>query len=134
MYRLDLKGFWEHGPGKVLALRQSNHFTVDAPASAYASIVLRGYKMGQYLGRYMSSIEIEERLRFARTWGATIFAGLACLYGNGEDCTESANRYPTYGAGVQYVIKQKEGMVLNMDYAQGKSDNYGVYVQMGYGF
>jgi hypothetical protein len=30
------------------------------------------------------------------------------------------------GNGVQYVIKQKEGMVLNLEYAKGKGDNEGV--------
>jgi len=134
VYRLDLKGFWEHAGGQVFAVRQSNHWTVDAPPSAYASVVIRGYKMGQYLGKYMSSFEGEERIRIAKNWGATIFAGEACLYGNGEDCTDSKNRYPSYGAGVQYVIKEKEKMVLNLEYAQGKTDNYGVYLKFGYGF
>jgi len=134
VYRLDMKGYWEHWSGQVFALRQNNQWTVDAPPSAYAPVVLRGYKMGQYLGRYMSSIEGEERLRLAKNWGATIFTGIACLYGNGEDCTDSANRYPSYGAGIQYVVKPKEKMVVNLEYAQGKSDNYGIYLQFGYGF
>jgi hypothetical protein len=134
VYRLDVKGYWEHWGGQVFALRQNNQWTVDAPPSAYAPVVLRGYKMGQYLGRYMSSIEGEERVRLAKNWGATIFTGIACLYGNGEDCTDSTNRYPSYGAGIQYVVKPKEKMVVNLEYAQGKSDNYGVYLQFGYGF
>jgi hypothetical protein len=133
VYRLDLKGYWEHAGGQVFVVRQSNHWTVDAPPSAYASVVIRGYKMGQYLGKYMSSLEGEERLRIAKNWGATIFAGEACLYGNGEDCADSRNRYPSYGAGIQFIIKQKEKMVLNLEYAQGKSDNYGVYLKFGYG-
>jgi hypothetical protein len=118
----------------VLALRQSNQWTVDAPPSAFAPVVLRGYKMGQYLGKYMSSIEGEERLLFAKSWGATIFTGIACLYGDGGDCDESKNLYPNLGAGIQYLIKQKEGIVASLEYAQGKSDNYGVYLKMGYGF
>jgi len=134
VYRLDMKGYWEHWGGQVFALRQNNQWTVDAPPSAYAPVVLRGYKMGQYLGRYMSSIEGEERLRLAKNWGATIFTGIACLYGNGKDCTDSANLYPSYGAGIQYVVKPKEKMVVNLEYAQGKSDNYGIYLQFGYGF
>jgi hypothetical protein len=104
------------------------------PPSAYASVKLRGYKQGQYLGQYMSSVEAEERLRFAKTWGATVFAGIACLYGNGNDCSDSGNRYPSYGAGIQYFVKEKERIVLNLEYAEGKSDNYGVYLKMGYGF
>jgi hypothetical protein len=134
VYRLDTKVFWEHGGGQVFALRQNNQWTVDAPPSAYAPVVIRGYKMGQYLGRYMSSLEGEERLRLAPRWGATVFAGMACLYGDGNDCTDSENRYPSYGAGLQYVVKPRERMVVSLEYAQGKSDNYGVYLQFGYGF
>ena len=134
VYRLDLKAYWEHWGGQVFALRQNNQWTVDAPPSAYAPVVLRGYKMGQYLGEYMSSIEGEERLRLAQNWGATIFTGIACLYGNDRDCTDSANLYPSYGGGFQYVVKPKEKMVVSLEYAQGKSDNYGVYLQFGYGF
>ena len=29
------------------------------------------------------------------------------------------------GAGIQHVVKSKEKMVVNLEYAQGKSDNYG---------
>ena len=42
--------------------------------------------------------------------------------------------YPNVGAGIQYVIKEKEGMVLNLEYAKGKGDNQGVYLKFGYGF
>ena len=46
VYRLDYKGFWEHGNGNVFAVRQNNRWSVDAPQSAYASVILRGYKQG----------------------------------------------------------------------------------------
>ncbi|HUJ18007.1 MAG TPA: hypothetical protein VL197_08435 [Nitrospirota bacterium] len=134
VYRLDLRVFWEHWDGQVLAVRQSNQWTFDAPPSAYAPIVLRGYKMGQYLGKYMSSVEAEERVQLAKNWRATVFAGVGCLYGNGQDCNESENIYPSYGAGIQYVIKPKEGMVANLEYAQGKKDNNGIYLKFGYAY
>jgi hypothetical protein len=133
-YRADLRYYWGHGDGNVLALRQNNQWTSEAPSSAYAPISLRGYKFGQYLGKYMSSMEAEERLRLAARWTATVFAGIGCLYGGDLKCTDEANVYPNVGAGVQYVIKEKEGMVLNLEYAKGKSDNQGVYLKFGYGF
>src|SRR4051812_38220176 len=69
-YRVDLKTFWKHGGGHVLAVRQYNWLTSDAPAAAQATVILRGYKQGQYLSRYMSSLEVEERLSFSARWGA----------------------------------------------------------------
>jgi hypothetical protein len=134
VYRADLKGFREHGDGNVLAARLNNQWTVDAPPSAYAPVQLRGYKMGQYLGKNMSSIELEERLRIATRWTATFFAGVACLYGDGKSCSDSENVYPSVGAGLQFVLKTKEGIVANLEFAKGKSDNYGIYLKLGYGF
>ena len=80
-YRVDLKTFWKHGSGHVLAVRQYNWLTSDAPSAAQATVILRGYKQGQYLSPYMSSLEVEERLSFNARWGATLFAGAAGLYG-----------------------------------------------------
>jgi hypothetical protein len=50
--------------------------------------------------------------------------------GSGHSARKPANA----GAGVQYVIKEKEGMVLNLEYAKGKGDNEGVYLKFGYGY
>jgi hypothetical protein len=133
-YRADVRYYWGQSHGNVLALRLNNQWTVDAPKSAYAPIVLRGYKFGEYLGQYMSSVEAEERLHLAARWTATVFVGVGCLYGGSLSCTDNENVYPNAGAGVQYVIKQREGMVLNLEYAKGKGDNEGVYLKFGYGF
>ena len=134
VYRLNLRGYWQHGNGHVLAARQLDQWTVDAPPAAYSPVILRGYKMGQYLGKHMSSIELEERLHLASRWTSTFFAGIACLYGGDLNCTDSANVYPDYGAGVQFIVKPKEGIVANLEYAKGKSDNYGIYLKMGYAY
>jgi hypothetical protein len=134
VYRLDYRGFWEHGSGNVLAVRENNHWTVDAPPSGNATVNLRGYNPGQYLGRNMSSLEAEERLRLGEKWTATLFTGVACLYGDGRSCSDKVNLYPDVGAGVQYVLKRREGIVANLEYAQGKDGNYGVYLKLGYSY
>ena len=134
MYRIDIRYFIDQGKGNVFAIRQLNHLTSDAPVASRAPVQLRGYKIGQYNADYMSSIEGEERWRFAAKWTATFFAGVACLYGGDLSCSEKANLYPMAGAGVQYILKPKEGIVMNLEYAQGKDGNYGVYLKMGYGY
>src|SRR4029078_8287284 len=70
-YRVDLKTFWKHGDGHVLAVRQCNWLTRDAPSASQATVILRGYKQGQYLSRYMSSLEVEGRLSLHALWCAT---------------------------------------------------------------
>lgn len=134
IYRLELRYYLPFGERNVFALRQLNHLTSDAPAAARAPVQLRGYKIGQYTGKYMSSIEGETRIRLAEKWTATLFAGVACVYGEGSSCSDSANLYGAGGAGVQYILKPKEGLVLNLEYAAGKDSNYGVYLKMGYAF
>jgi len=130
-YRIDLKTFWKHGGGHVLAVRQYNWLTSDAPSAAQGTVILRGYKQGEYLAPYMSSFEVEERLSFHPRWGATLFAGVAGLYGEAPVPLERST-YPTFGAGVHFVLKPKERMNVNLEYAQGIQDNRGVYLKLGY--
>jgi hypothetical protein len=134
VYRVDFRDFFPHGEGNVLAVRQFNQLTSNAPAAAYAPVQLRGYKVGQYLGEFMSSLEVEERYRWGQRWTSTLFAGAAVLYGAGSSSSNYDNLYPAAGAGVQYVLKPKEGIVINLEAAAGKNDNYGVYIKLGYGF
>jgi hypothetical protein len=90
--------------------------------------------MGEYLGQNMSSVEFEERFRLAPRWTATVFAGIAGLYGSGRSASDYDNLYPAAGGGLQYVLKEKEGIVANLEFASGKDGNYGVYLKVGYGF
>ena len=130
-YRADTRAFWQHGGRHVLAMRQNNWWTVDAPVAAEATVILRGYKFGQYLSPYMSSLEVEERLSFSKRWGATLFAGVAGLYGEAPATTEHSI-YPDVGAGVHYVLKPAQRMLVNLEYAQGLGGSRGVYVKLGY--
>jgi len=132
--RADFRYFLSHGNGNVLAFRQLNHFTGDAPTQVRAPVQLRGYKIGQYNGEYMSHIEVEERYRLGEKFTSTVFVGVACTYGGGKTCSDEANLFPAAGAGVQYILKPKEGIVLNLEYAQGKAGNYGAYLKMGYAY
>lgn len=134
IYRVDFRDYVGHGGGNVFALRQLNHLTHEAPTQNLAPIQLRGYKTGQYTGKYMSQIEGEERLRLAERWTATLFAGVGCTYGEGKNCSEKRNLFPMAGAGVQYVLKPQVGIVLNLEYAQGKDGNRGIILKTGYSF
>jgi outer membrane protein assembly factor BamA len=134
VYRGDIRYFLPHGKGNVFAVRQLNHLTHHAPTQVRATVQIRGYKPGQYNGEYMSSIEFEERWRLAEKWTATLFAGVACTYGDDQSCSDSENRYPAWGAGFQYVLKPIQGIVANLEYAQGKDGNYGIYLKMGYAY
>jgi hypothetical protein len=131
-YRADIKVFWPHGGGHVLAFRQFNWLTYGAPAGGQATVLLRGYKLGQYLAPYMSSFEAEERVSFGSRWGATVFGGVADLYGHSDFVSANRQYYPTWGAGVHFVLKPDKHMLANVEYAQGVEDNHGWYLKFGY--
>jgi hypothetical protein len=130
-YRADFKTFVRHGGRHVLAIRQYNWLTQDAPLAAQATVMLRGYKFGQYLAPYMSSLEVEERLLFGRRWGATLFTGVAGLYGDSETPLDR-QVYPLWGAGVQFIILPDKHMLASFEYAQGVEDNRGLILKLGY--
>jgi len=134
VYRLDYRHFWSHGEGSVLALRQSNQWTHDAPPGAYAPVMLRGYTIGEYLGQSMFSIEVEERHRIAERWTATLFGGVACLYGANRSGCSGSDLFPSVGVGVQYFLKPDQGIVANLEFAVGKDGNNAVLFKMGYGW
>ncbi len=133
-YRIDTRAFWSHGKGHVLAFRQYNWLTHDAPSAAQATVMLRGYKFGEFLAPYMSSLEAEERLSFGKRWGATLFAGVASLYGESVTASTGRDFYPAWGGGIHFVVKPAQRMLINLEYAAGVEDNRGVYLKFGYGW
>jgi len=134
VYRFTVKQYFPHHKDYVFAWKLTNHLTDDAPPSGYASIRLRGYTAGQYLGQNMSSLEAEERIQFGERWGMTAFVGVACLYGGGLQCSDSSNVYTDIGGGFYYILKPKEKMAATAELAYGESNNHGFYLRMGWGF
>lgn len=133
-YRLTLKQYFPHGKGNVFGWKLSNHWTSDAPPSGYASLRLRGYTAGQYLGPNMSSIEVEERIRMGERWGFTAFTGVACLYGGDQSCNDGQDVYWDGGAGGYFILKPKDKIAATVEYADGEGPNRGFYMRLGWGF
>jgi hypothetical protein len=134
IYRLDTRYFIPHGHKHVLGIRQRNQWaSVDTPTGAFSPVQIRGYTPGEFLAQYMSSLEVEERLSIGEKWTSTIFTGVAVLYGDGSEVL-SNQYFPTFGLGIQYIVKPKEGLVLNLEAAKGRSEDQAVYLKMGYSF
>ncbi|WP_111493456.1 MULTISPECIES: BamA/TamA family outer membrane protein [Marinobacter] len=131
---LDFTHYIAHAKGAVFAYHIAGRWTHDAPNSGYSSVHLRGYTRGQYLAPHSVSLEVEERLPLYERFGVNVFAGVACLYGDGEDCGERDNLYPSAGVGMSYLLKPSEQMVVTLDYAKGEGENSGFYVRFGRAF
>ncbi|WP_396614791.1 BamA/TamA family outer membrane protein [Lysobacter soli] len=129
----EVKWYTRTGDKNVLVLHGKMRLTHDAPASKQSTVELRGYTRGQYLGRNSLTLEAEDRYMFRPRWGAKLFAGLACLYGDGESCSGD-NLYPMVGGGVFYVVKPASNMVITAELAKGDGENRGFYVNFGHRF
>jgi len=79
----------------------------------------------------MSSLEVEERLSFHERWGVTLFSGAAALYGDAPVPLDRSI-YPAVGAGLHFVIKPAQRMLVNLEYAEGIGNSRGVYLKLGY--
>ena len=133
-YSLNFRKFIAHGNGHVLAARIDGRWTDDAPPGGYSSVRLRGYTLGEYLAPHSTLIEVEERYHLKGRWGATLFAGVACLYGGGASCFSREDTYPAIGGGITYMLKVEEKMIARTEIAIGEGDNYGFYLKFGYEF
>lgn len=128
-YTAKYNHFISHGSGNVIAIELDGRWTDDAPINAYSSVELRGYTRGEYLAPHSATFQLEERYSFNQKWGATGFIGAAYLYGDDEE-----DWYPAAGAGITYMIKEKERMVVRAEFAVGKNDSKGFYIQFGNAF
>lgn len=129
VYMLKFRKYFQHFKNYVLAVRLDGRWTSDAPAGAYSTVNLRGYTVGQYLAPHMTTLEVEERIPFTPKWGGEIFSGVASLYGNNSSSDNDANWYPSIGTGINYMLKEKEKMVIRADIAAGKAGSYAFYLQ-----
>ena len=133
-YKLTFRHYLPEQDGSVLAYRIDGRWTVDASPGGYSSLDLRGYTRGQYLAPHFTVVEAEQRWHISGPYGINLFAGIACLYGDGLNCTDAENLYPAAGIGGQFMIKEAERMVMTFDFAVGKAGNNGFYMRFGQGF
>jgi outer membrane protein assembly factor BamA len=129
----DLRWYHRTNPHNVVVLHSEGRWTKDAPPSNESSISMRGYTRGQYLGKNLFTVEAENRYMFQAKWGAKAFGGVSCVYGSGKSCSGD-NLFPMLGAGVFYLLKPKENMLVSAEFAKGNGDNQGFYLRFGHPF
>ena len=125
-YRVDLRTFWKHGGGHVLAVRQYNWLTSDAP------LPRRGRSSFAVTSKVSTSRRTCPRSKSKNACRSTLDGAPRCLAARQQLYGEAPvpldrSIYPTIGAGVHFVIKPVQRMIVNLEYAQGIGDNRGVY-------
>jgi hypothetical protein len=129
----DWRWYTHISENNVLVLHAKGRWTRDAPVSKQSTVELRGYTRGQYLGPNSITLEAENRYMFEPRWGAKVFGGVACLYGDDKDCSGD-QVFPMIGAGVFYIIKPESNMVVSAEFAKGNGENRGFYLNFGHRF
>lgn len=125
------------GEKKVLALRGTGCWTPgDTPFYALCKFGqggdLRGYIGGQYRDQVMFTAQAEFRWQFYKRWGMVAFAGVG---GIDEDLGgfDFSNPLPSLGAGLRFMLSEKNRLNLSVDYAVGK-DSDAWYFSVGESF
>lgn len=129
-YALNWRHYMPLGERSVVATRLMATWHADAPPAAWSTVSLRGYTRGQYLAPGSASAETEWRFRWGERFGAAVFGGVACLYGEGQSCGSQV--YPMVGVGLQYLFKPQAGRLLNLSIAKGSGSNVALLLKMGY--
>ena len=131
-YRADVRGFWRHGGGHVLAFRQFNWLTSDAPGPRSRPSSCAATRAASSWRRTCRRWKPRSASPWARAGAPRFFAGVTGLYGASGAFSASNGFYPTVGAGVQFVIKPVQRMLVNLEYAHGVEDNQALLVRFGY--
>ena len=129
-YRVDLRTFWKHGGGHVPGGGQDNWLTSDAPSARQATVI-----PAVTSGAKPIAVHVVARSRRTLVVSRAMGRHPICRGGGVvRRGTVPLDRsvYPTVGAGVHFVIKPKERLNVNLEYAQGIGDSRGLYLELGY--
>ncbi len=87
----------------------------------------RGYVQGRYRGNSFVSSELEYRAHIWKAIGGVMFAGAHAV-----SETDGTYQYinPTAGAGVRIMLNKSQRTNLRVDYAIGKQNEGGLYLQV----
>jgi outer membrane protein assembly factor BamA len=93
---------------------------------------IRGYALGKYRGDQIIAVQTEYRYNPFKKLGFVGFGGLATVFG-AVNYSDNGLLLPGIGAGVRYVVFEKNHMNMGMDFAVGKGD-WGFYFKIGESF
>jgi hypothetical protein len=93
---------------------------------------LRGYAAGQYVDKSMIATQLEFRWKFWKRWGMVAFGGIGEVARDlrGFDL---GSLLPSAGAGLRYMVSEKERVNVSVDYARGREGD-AVYFYIGEAF
>ncbi|UJF17579.1 BamA/TamA family outer membrane protein [Vibrio sp. SS-MA-C1-2] len=134
-YKFNYTNIHSFNTNALIATNTSWLYNPDSPPTSQATLQrYRGYTSGEARGESAWIGQTEFRYKVWQKISVATFAGLATVTNEFDDLGHSDNWYPMVGAGMRYLIKPKQKIVLRLDYAQGKSGDHGLYLKIGQPF
>jgi hypothetical protein len=93
---------------------------------------LRGYVAGQYRDKMLLATQLEYRWQFYKRLGMVAFGGVGEV-APAIDEFNTDNLLPSIGAGIRYMVSEKNRVNVGIDFAVGK-DSHAIYFRIGEAF
>jgi outer membrane protein assembly factor BamA len=137
-YEMDLRKFFNPYKKQVLAVQFKTALTAgNTPFSVMPQIGsdedMRGYYRGRYRDMTYFSMQAEYRVPLIRRVGMAIFGGMGNVGSNLTALYQEDPKF-SYGAGLRFVLSEKQHVKLRIDYAMGMDNNQGLYALIGEAF
>jgi hypothetical protein len=129
---LDVESFGYIPAGKrvIFGIRGDLKFSDGTtPFYLLPYVDLRGLPALKYTGKHVASGEIEGRFNVYGRWTAVAFGGLGFVSDKPSQLL-NADAVGTKGAGFRYLIAERYGIQMGLDYARGP-DDYAIYIIVG---
>jgi hypothetical protein len=129
---LDVESFGYIPTGKrvIFGIRGDLKFSDGStPFYLLPYVDLRGLPALKYTGKHVASGEIEGRFNVYGRWTAVAFGGLGFVSDKPSQLL-NADAVGTKGAGFRYLIAERYGIQMGLDYARGP-DDYAIYIIVG---
>ena len=93
---------------------------------------LRGYEYGQFQDKTLLAVQAEYRLELTKRFGVVAFAGVGEVAPELSDYSFD-DLLPSVGAGLRYVLAEKNHVALRLDFAWG-DEGFAYYFTVGEAF
>ena len=114
----------------IVGLRSDLGFSDgDTPFYLLPYVNLRGLPALKYTGKHIASTELELRFSVTGRWSAVAFGGLGFVSDKPANLL-NADAIGTKGAGFRYLIAERLGIHMGIDYAKGPDDG-AIYIIVG---
>jgi outer membrane protein assembly factor BamA len=138
VFKVSYNGYVSLAANQVLAFRVMGQFeNGDVPFYALCQFGrgsdLRGYDIGQFQDKQMLAGQVEYRHKITKRFGAVAFGGVGEVAPS-LSALNWDNLLPSGGAGLRYVLAEKNHVALRFDVAWGKTDGPKFYLAVGEAF